>query len=120
MSEKEHRLFACWCARQVWHLLKDERSRKSVEVAERYAVGEASKEELKKARYAARDSARDAAWYAAMYVANDAAWCVVWCVVWDAANEVIESGEKINRIEVFEVMREAQVDYLRSNHTPKF
>jgi len=55
--EKLARLFACWCARQVWHLLTDERSRTAVEVAERYAVGEATDEELDAAGVAPWDAA---------------------------------------------------------------
>ena len=55
------RLFACWCARQVWHLLTDARSRAAVEVAERYAEGEATSGELKAAWAAAWAATRDAA-----------------------------------------------------------
>ena len=40
--EKELRLWACWCVRQVWHLLTDERSRRAVEVAEAFSRGEAT------------------------------------------------------------------------------
>ena len=72
--DRETRLFAVWCARQVQHLLKDQRSIDALDVAERYANGEATEDELKDAWYAARDAmaaAMDAAWYAA-YAAETA------------------------------------------------
>jgi hypothetical protein len=46
IDDKTMRLFACWCVRQVWHLLDDERSRNAVVVSEKFANGVATKEEL--------------------------------------------------------------------------
>jgi len=65
-NDKTLRLFACWCVRQIWHLLDDERTKTAVEVAERYAIGEATIEEMD----AARSAARSAAWSAARYAQN--------------------------------------------------
>lgn len=65
LTDKELRLFAVWCARQVQHLMKDQRSLNALDVAERHAHGLASDEELDAAMAAARDAAKDAAWAAA-------------------------------------------------------
>jgi hypothetical protein len=80
-NDKTARLFACWCMRQVGHLLTDERSRKVVEVSEQYANGEATQEELA----AARSAARSAAWVAAWDAARSAAWDAARSAAWDAA-----------------------------------
>jgi hypothetical protein len=55
--EKEMRLYAVWCARQVQHLMRDNRSLDAIDVAERFANGYATLFEL--------DAAWDAAWAAA-------------------------------------------------------
>lgn len=70
--DREIRLFAVWCARQVQHLMADQRSLDALDVAERYANGQATKGKLTDAWYAARAAAVRAA-YAARY-AEDAAW----------------------------------------------
>lgn len=90
--EKELRLFAVWCARQVQHLMKDKRSLDALDVAERFALGKASVEELRAAGDAAWDAARvsadaagDAAWAAA--AAADAADYAAWAVARGAARD---------------------------------
>lgn len=52
--DKEKRLFTVWCVRQVQHLATDPRSIAALDVAERFAYGEATQEELEAARAAAR------------------------------------------------------------------
>ena len=53
LDDRELRLYACWCVRQVWYDLTDERSRTAVEVSERFAMGAATAEELAAARASA-------------------------------------------------------------------
>jgi hypothetical protein len=50
------RHFACWCSRRIWDELWDERSRKGIEVAERYADGLATAEQLGNANSAALEA----------------------------------------------------------------
>jgi hypothetical protein len=59
-SERKLRLFACGCSWQNWDLLTDERSRKAVEMAERYADGLVGKAELAAARQKAHEATRQA------------------------------------------------------------
>ena len=64
-ADRDLRLFAVWCARQVQHLMTDQRSINAIDVAERFANGSATIEELATAWAAARGAARGAAWDAA-------------------------------------------------------
>ena len=85
--EREMRLYAVWCARQVRHLMRDPRSLAALAVTERHANGEATDEELAAARDAALAAARTAAWDA-----GDAAWAaasaaaLALAAAWDAAS----------------------------------
>ena len=79
--DKEIRLYAVWCARQVQHLMKDPRSLAALDVAEWFANGEATVEELA----AAMDAARGAAWGAARAAASDTARAAASDTVWDAS-----------------------------------
>jgi hypothetical protein len=47
------RLFAVWCAKQVEHLMPDERSKNALKVAERYAIGQANQADINAACAAA-------------------------------------------------------------------
>ena len=74
--DREIRLFAVWCARQVQHLMTDSRSIAALDVAERFARGDATDNELT----AAWNASRDAAWNAS----RDASWAAAWAAAWAA------------------------------------
>ena len=96
-------LFAVWCARQALSQVDnpDPRSIAACDVAERFANGNATRDELDAAWEAAWDAAwaaaRDAAWEAARDAARDAArsaaraaaraaaWEAAWSAAWEAA-----------------------------------
>ena len=83
--DREWRLFAVWCARKVKHLMTDQRSADALDVAERFANGEATQAELDAAGAAAWDAAWATAGAAAWAAAWDAAWAAAWAAAWDAA-----------------------------------
>ena len=80
-DDTQMRLYACWCARHTplgdgrttWDLLTDPRSRAVIEVAERFALGQATKDELTAAYAAARAAYAASAAYAAAAAAAAAA-----------------------------------------------
>jgi hypothetical protein len=89
---REWRLFAVWCTLQVKHLITDTRSLHALAVAESYANGLATKEDLaaasdaaSDAALAASDAASDAAW-AAAWAAGDAASDAAWAAAWAASD----------------------------------
>ena len=78
------RKYAVWCARQVEHLMTDNRSKDALDVAWRHAEGVATDQELAAARDAARHGARHGAGYGAWDAVTNAAWDAAWSA-WLAA-----------------------------------
>jgi hypothetical protein len=78
--DREIRLFAVWCARRVQHHMTDPRSVAALDVAERFARGEASDAELEAARGLAA-----AAWAAAWAAGEWAAAALAAAGEWAAA-----------------------------------
>jgi hypothetical protein len=109
--QRAERLYGVWCARQVQHLMTDQRSIDALDVAERFAVGEATDEELSAASdaawaaawaadRAADRAASDAARAAASDAASDAAWAAAWAAD-RAASDAARAAQKQKFIEVF-------------------
>ena len=92
--DREIRLYAVWCARQVQHLMADQRSVAALDVAERHANGMATDTELAAAWAAAESAARSAAgaaaWSAAESAARAAAVDAAWSAAWSAARAAQE------------------------------
>lgn len=79
------RLYAVWCARQVQHLMTDARLIAALDVAQAFASGMATRDQLKRAWNAACDTACDAARGAARDAAGNAARAAAWDTACDAA-----------------------------------
>ncbi len=94
-ADREIRLFAVWCARQVQHLMEDKRSLAALDVAERFAKGLVTEEELAKAAADAADAAyiANAAYAARAADAAQAAANAAAGAAADAADEV-KAGQK--------------------------
>ena len=103
---REWRLFAVWCARQVLHLMTDQRSIDALDVAERYANGLVTQAELAAAWLAAGEAAGAAARAAERAAAWLAAGAAAWLAA-DAAREAAWAAREAERAAV-EAARAAQ------------
>jgi len=124
-NETTERLFAIWCARNTpMHdgsttgaLLTDPRSISALEIAERFAHGNASREELTVAGAAAEAAAwaaayaADAAWAAARAAADaaDAAAYAAWAAADAAARAAADAADAVRA-----AARAAQANQLRT------
>jgi hypothetical protein len=106
-------LFVCACRRRIWHLLTDRRSRRAVEVEERYADGQASEAEVMGARQAAAKVAGVGGVVQACHGSGSTYWLyepvhyartVAWAV-WKSAETA--------QVEAWDAERAAQCDILR-------
>ena len=111
---RDLRLFAVWCARGVQHMIKDQRSIRAIDVAERFANGEATADELAAARAAARDAAWDAAWAAAWYAAWAAAWDAAWDAAWAAAWYAAGAAARDEQKQMFILMCQGKAPWQES------
>ena len=124
MTDKQLRLFAVWCAKEAMNSIpkdqQDERSLKAIKVAEDFANGKATKEELATAWRAAWG----AAWRAASAAALGAATAVASATAWgvaprgaaSAAATVAAGGVTWDAVSVAArgAARDAQIDKLRT------
>lgn len=83
--DRDLRLYAVWCAKKVQRFMADARSVAALVVAERFANGNATKDELSAAMAAARVAVYDAA-TAARASAREAALASVWHHAHDATD----------------------------------
>jgi hypothetical protein len=103
LSVQALRIFATSCARSVYHLMTDDRSRFAVEFMEAYCEWRYLSDDPDWVRLweEERAAARDAAWDTAGTAARDAAWAAAGTSAWDAAViaqiikliQIIESDE---------------------------
>ena len=127
MDARTARSFACWCIRNtplknggtVWDLLTDDRSKNAVKIAEQFANGKATKEELNVAWAAAVAAAWDAggtvAWTAvgaateaaARDAVEAAAWAAAWTAAWTVAKDAAKDAARAAAWDAVEAAAEA-------------
>ena len=103
---KEIRLYMVWCARQVQHLMTDQHSLDALDVAERFANGEATQKE----RATAGTLAGTAAFYVAQGSAGAAAFNAARAASWANAFEITEIKWNSEGIDLETKLREICVE----------
>lgn len=94
LSQRKLRLFGCACVRRVWHLLNDQKTRKAVEAAEKYADGLVDETVLKAAWAAAVSASGGPDQWDARSAARAGAWAASENPDWSFANAAnAEAGD---------------------------
>ena len=124
-SDNQLRKFAVWCARQVQHLMKDQRSLDALDFSERHSDGLATDEEMAAARAAAWDAAIAAARAAAIAAARAAAGDVASAAASAAARVAAwAAASAAARVAAWaaagDAASAAQDEWLRTNIIPSF
>jgi hypothetical protein len=135
-SRRKLLVFACRCVREtpladgrkVWDLLTDERSRNAVEVAERFARGKATRDELDSARAAAWDVVRRSGMWDPARDATRSAWSVTHPYARIAAKDAAayaadtawQAAEDMGRKAAWHAAAKAQADMLREIYGDPF
>jgi len=102
--EREIRLYAVWCDRQVQHLITDRLKLEAIDVAERYAHGNATDKDLTDALVAV--SYESAGSCSAAYEARNAAYAAAWAAAREATWSASSRVEA--RVEAWDAVRSAQ------------
>jgi hypothetical protein len=106
-SPRKLRLFVCACARQLWERFRDPRSRHAIEVAERFADGQASEVERQAAWTTALEAQVAASWDATLEAIGAA--CPTYEDLTDASLRVIEVVVRVQaRRAAMEVARQGR------------
>lgn len=100
LGDRERRLFAVWCSRRALSHTKspDPRSIKAIDVAERFANGQATAEELSDAAHDAYNAVVNAATHAAYAAANDAANAAASSAAYAAADDSKEREVQLRHL----------------------
>jgi hypothetical protein len=104
ISPRKLRLFACACCRRVWDLLHEPACRQAVVVAERFADGLATKEELMAARNEAVQQGPGSS--AAQVAARDPRWAAAWTAVGASKIAAWAAAKNSERSEQAALLRE--------------
>lgn len=125
LDDRTLRRFAVWSARQVQHLMTDQRSIAALDVAERHTDGQATDDELatafdsaaSAARSTAGDSVIDAAGDAAQGAAMPLSLSAALSASWSSAEAAARAAAQDSEYTAWATARAAQAAWLRANAT---